>query len=397
MQNQIICCEFQTINWNVIEKCFYTCVVQDKLIHPNVDLKLIGCHWHGKCDKNVNFLNFLNCNITKIPKNLSKTFPNLKGIQIFNSNLKNIRREDLKEYSYCKALFFAENKIEFLPGDLFKDMQHLEEISFVNNKIHVIEPELLDGLNKLIYINLSGNMSINNMFDAIQPENATLDELKKEIKDNFSSSAYVKEIRQELNDLKTKHEELKSKNHVEMMNEIKNIISNEKFKDCTVKLRDEKFKANKFLLAARSPVLAEMIASNIDAEIFNLFNVSAEIFREILNFINTDELPTDDNIDFVQLFITVHELKIEKLKTFAIQKLIAKLNADNAFEMLDLSNEYEIKELRQKSFKEIKKMFGDGKLDENLATQKEKLAKLLKLKKEKDEIEAKIKDFIINQ
>lgn len=129
-----------------------------------------------------------------------------------------------------------------------------------------------------------------------------------------------------------------------------------------------------------------MIKNNIDAECLNLTDISTDIFRIILKFIYTDELPQSDTINFVHFFAAAGRLKIKKLKKFAANKLIDNLTEKNAIEMLFLANKYDDETLRQNSFNEIKKILSDVKISDDLAMEPEKLKKLLAVKKEKDEM-----------
>ena len=58
-----------------------------------------------------------------------------------------------------------------------------------------------------------------------------------------------------------------------------------KFKDFSIKIEDREFKVHKFLLAARSPTLAEMIKNNPDADELQLVDISVEIFEKILKYL----------------------------------------------------------------------------------------------------------------
>ncbi|CAG9811163.1 unnamed protein product [Chironomus riparius] len=118
-----------------------------------------------------------------------------------------------------------------------------------------------------------------------------------------------------------------------------------------------KVKIHKFLLAARSPILAEILKSNPEVENLNLVEISVEIFEIILKFLYTDELPGDNGTIVLHLFAAAEKLKIEKIKNFAGTKLINTIDQENALNILKLSNKYEHEELRQKSFNKVKKMY----------------------------------------
>ena len=85
------------------------------------------------------------------------------------------------------------------------------------------------------------------------------------------------------------------------------------------------------------------------------------------------------------MFAAAGKLKIDKLMSFAAEELVFQIDQENAFEILKLSNKYENEKLRQTSFKVIQNMFCYKKINENLATQPEKLQKFLDFKEKLDE------------
>lgn len=377
---QTIECKFFTAALGSLNLISYGCIIKSQIISEEVALELVGDHLAEKNDLDVAALLICDCSITRTPQGLAKKFPNLTVLGIFNSNLKQIEREDLKEYSKCIELDLCSNKIEYLPHNLLHDMKKsLEFINFNNNKIQIIHPNVFDGVKKLKYLDLSRNVCIDKVFDSTSDSgNATLKEIKAEIRKKFTHKVMAEKL-------------LSNSNHT-LCNDLKKIIqSSHEFKDFTIKIGDDEFKVHKLILAARSSVLKEMIQNNIDAKSLHLVDITVEIFREILNFIYTDELPTNENIDYEQLFIVTKRLNIELLMKNAAEKLITKVNADNALELLAISNKHNIDGLRRKSFNKIKKMLENESIDDNLATQIELLEEALKLKKEKENIDAQLK------
>jgi BTB/POZ domain len=156
-------------------------------------------------------------------------------------------------------------------------------------------------------------------------------------------------------------------------------IQNEKLKDFTIIVDNFEFKVHKFLLMARSPVIAEMIVKNPDASMLQLLDISKPTFEEVLKFIYDDTLPT--NIDITRdIFIISGRLKIEKLKNFAARKLINQVDEKNSFEMLVLANMYKHHGLRLRAFEELKKLFPEVELKQELAKEPEKVRMLLDTK-----------------
>ncbi|KAG5670668.1 hypothetical protein PVAND_000916 [Polypedilum vanderplanki] len=200
---------------------------------------------------------------------------------------------------------------------------------------------------------------------------------------------------QKINNLKLKvtetaddmsYENIKLKHEAVIFGDFKTVMDDNDFKDFTIKTEYEEFKAHKFVLAARSPIFARVFKDNIHAECLNLLDISTKIFREILHFIYTDDFPQSTEIDYIELFKASERLKIEKLKMFSVKKLINKITSENAFEILILSNKYGYDELRQKAFEEIKKYFDNEQIDDALATQPDKLKRLVEIKRMKNEL-----------
>lgn len=354
---QKVNCTFDHLNWSPYDQISYSCMVKNMLILENEEIQMIGKHIDGETNLTVEAIAFINCGISRVPRGLTITFPNLKKFEIKNSNLMRIVRGDLKEYARCKQLHFSNNQIIFLPGDLLDDCNELDVLCFGKNKIQKIGTDLYNKLKYLKYVNLSGSISRR---DEMSPE---------------------------------KTSDAKSKSGNGIYGDLNKIIRSDEFKDFTILVGEEKFKVHKFLLAARSQVLADIIKNNIHAECFNLVDISVEIFREILKFIYTDEL-SNDNIDFLHLFKAAEKLKIQNLSKLTIEKLIMKVNAENAFEMLTLSNKFNNEELRKKSFDEIKKFLGNESIDDRLAQKTDILEEIIKCKKEKDRMDAKLKDLM---
>ncbi|KAG5670628.1 hypothetical protein PVAND_000876 [Polypedilum vanderplanki] len=175
-------------------------------------------------------------------------------------------------------------------------------------------------------------------------------------------------------------------------------MQNEKLKDFKVFVDADKFNAHKFVLAARSPVFAEMIENNPDAESLNLVDVSPDIFHEIYNFMYTNEFPKTESVNFIHLLIASEKLKIKKLADFAANELTSKITNENAFELMSLGKKYNYEKLMKNSFEKIKKLFDGEQIDEGLVNKPEKLKKLLDLKMEKirylNELEEKFKSVL---
>jgi len=326
-------------------KCdeFYHCLVTDwQQIPENQELNFTGQHESGKTNMDVLYVEFRYCLVTKVPQGLTKIFPNLEVLEICDSKLKNICKNDLIEYKNLKQFRCEYNEVEFLPGDLFEGFENLEFINFYYNKLNFIEPNILDGLEKLKYVDFRTNI-IYGKCHSIIPKyscNATLEEVKLELFEKHpkkyklfqylrTENQLLKEsklkLETELDQEKLKNSELTDKLQAGFLNDLKAFTQGETTKDFQIQIGDHEFPVHKFLLAARSPTLAEILKNNPEVGNLNLVDISVEIFEIILKFLYTDELPGDDETNFLHLFAAARnqieqQIRSRSVKTRSIQR-----------------------------------------------------------------------------
>jgi len=304
---------------------------------------------------------FNECILTKVPRGLTKIFPNMQNLNILSSNLKNVNKMDLAEYKSMTSLNFSNNKIKYLPGDLLEGFKNLEIIGFPRNELKLVHPDILDGLDKLKHVNFRMNSGYTKCFSKIFAvwANATLEEVKDELIARYNKD-----------DLKDEDED---------QSEIQNFLkTDETFKDFTIAIAEHEFRVHKVVLASRSPTLAEVLTNNADVERLNLVGIPVEIFKKILHFFYTDELPTDEGTNFLDLFAAAGKLKVEEVMEYAVDKLINKIGEMNAFDVLKLSNKYKHDELRQAAFNKIKNDHPKIDFKDEWANDVEKLIKMIK-------------------
>ncbi|KAG5670649.1 hypothetical protein PVAND_000897 [Polypedilum vanderplanki] len=407
----------------------YICIVQNQ--PENFDISQViknTNHLENRNYSDVTAVYFENCILPTVPQGLTKLFPNLVYLIIDKCDFAYLRRESLTEYQNLKMLDMSGIKIPFLQGDVFDDLKSLETLDLHNCSIALIEPKVFDNLSNLKHIDLMENLCINKFFSAIEGEisDVTFDELKQELLENYrlkfnekiennlkedieylrlklaKKDKEYEELDQFVNDtimsseidlnnvykkcelLMAENAELKSK--LGFFEDIETVIKSDELKDFTIKTDYEEFKAHRFVLAARSSVFADMFKENIHAECLNLVDVTAKIFRVILDFIYKNKIPENEDVDFFKLLKACERLKIEKLKTFAAEKLINKVNNENALEVLTLSIKFGFEELQKKSFLIIKKFLSSDKIDDKLMNNPEKLKNLMEIVRKKNEI-----------
>jgi len=393
-------CTFEIITFS--DGYTFGCVIRDQQILEKKELKFVKQYDDGKSNSDVHCVKFEDCTVTRIPKGLTKVFPNMKILWITNSKLEKITKNDLLEYKNLQRFSSMKNDIEFLPDDLFEGFKNLEWIDFWQNKLKIIEPNILDGLENLKYVDFSNNPNFDMSFSTY-PENtsvATLEEVKCDLFEKYPNKykilKNVKDLKlkleAELDQEKLKNSELTDKLHTGFYNDIKIFTQEETTKDFRIQIDAQEFPVHKFLLAARSPTMAEILKNNPEVENLNLVDISVEIFEIILKFLYTDELPGDNGTNFLQLFATTAKLKIGELKKFAATKLLDMIDEENAIEVLKLSNKYEHEELRQKSFIKIKEMYPKCDFKDSYKTRFDLMIKIIEQFKKYEEAIRKLEE-----
>ncbi|KAG5670669.1 hypothetical protein PVAND_000917 [Polypedilum vanderplanki] len=331
-------------------KWIYTCYIENQKINANAEIEMIGLHKQGLLNKNVFIVILENCKLSRIPQGLKSIFPNMEVLQIVKSNLPHIDRKDLKEYETLKQFYFCFNPIRFLLDDLLLDMKSLEFFTVRGSMLEFVEPNILNGLSKLKYANFNECGFMNLRFNSIQPEanDVSLEELKDEL-----HSKYEDYVRKKMLDNKQQQ----MLNDFEFIFNLKRVMQNENFKDFKVVVGLEEFKVHKFVLAACSPVFAEMIENNTEAESLKLVDIPPEIFCVIYNYIYLKKFPNPRNCNLIHLLVACKRLKIKKLAEFAAKELENVINLENAIELLALGNKYGYEDLKRKSFVKVKEIF----------------------------------------
>ncbi|CAG9811196.1 unnamed protein product [Chironomus riparius] len=440
----VINCDFQNVFYQHCGNQM-TCLVENQQLPENKVIEFYIRNGRRIPKNSVTFVKFNNCNVTKVPNGITTVFVNLKVLNIFNSKLKKISKEDIAEYRNLEQFFCQENEIEFLPGDLFDGFVNLIYVTFWGNKLKVIEPNILDGLVNLKHASFQKNVNYNCYYSTypIFPHGISLADMKAELYEKFQKRFKffedMKESLEELNETATnlKKSELKwTYKYLELDNKVMNLnktiqdlqesekklkselahqrlqqtqprgqspnpgpnltidirafIQEEATKDFQITIDGQNFPVHKFLLAARSPTLAEILKNNPEVESLNLVDISVETFEMILKFLYTDELPGDDGTNFFHLFTAAGKLKIEKLLKFAGSKIINEINQENALTIFTISASFGLNDLKQKSFHFIKIKYKKINIKDYWIHNPETLIKIIEKFKKKEEA---VKEF----
>jgi len=380
---------------------YYVCTVMDQTVSSFCELKFVGRHTGNKSNVDVNEVQFGRCKMSKIPRGLMKIFPNIKDLNIWGSTLKAVDKNDLMEYRLLERIDLSDNQLEFLPGDIFEGFINIEEISFNGNLLKIVEPNILDGLHKLKFVDFGSNPNYTKIY-SVYPEykpNASLAGVKTELNYVFSrniklyKSTVIRNYENEMYYMYDKEQPQPERNFVY---DVYKYSRNDRFRDFMIKIGDHEFNVHKFLLAARSPTMAEIIHNNPHEEKLNLIDISVPTFEIILKFIYNDEFPLED-VDFVNLFAAAGLLNIKDLMNFSARHILKKINDQNALDVLRLSNKYQQNELRQKAFNEIRKKYTKITFKDKLASEPENVVKLIeRFRKKEEAIKRLEEDFEIH-
>ncbi|KAL7013148.1 hypothetical protein ACKWTF_015219 [Chironomus riparius] len=410
------------------DKSYYSCVIKNQVIPDNCELILTGQHKYGKTNKDVIYVEFGRCTITKVPRGLKRIFPNMTMLWFCGGQIKKLSKDDFVEYRNLERFHCSKNEVEFLPGDLFEDTRNLDWICIEENKLKVVEPNILEGLDKLIYVSVQNLPEFSECFTVEDPQGLSLAGLKRNLMQkyvNYSRSlknseeelrnevqqlkdakadleqqnASIKEInanlQSELEQEKLKNSQLLVVPQNKFLDDLKAFSQDETTKDFKIIIEDQEFPVHKFILAARSPTLAELFKANPAIENLNLVDISVEIFDKILKFLYTDELPGDDGTNFLHLFAAAGKLKIQELKELSATKLIDRFKKNNVLEIFKLSNKYEHEELRKEAFAKLKAYYQNYKFKDEWIARPEVVEKAIEqYKKAEDEIRKLENDFV---
>lgn len=358
----------------------YACHVFDKLIsEEKVIKKFNGTHEIRRFEEkeltndDVNEFQCQDCYIPRVPYGLSMHFKFLKSLRMNSCQLSEIHSCDLRGMENLINLDLSNNFLVFLPGNLLVHTKKLEEINFSNNSIKFIEPEIFHDFHNLRVANFKENSDFDIKFD-FWSDFKTFEDFKVAFKEICLTS-----MEQKLKEENQKIKILRNKPVKELIDEINEILLDDSTTDFTIKVGENNFKVHKLIFMARSKLFAETIRNNPKADQMELKEISKETFEEVLSFVYFDNSPAD-SANLVEVFSTAGKLEIQGLLELTAKNLMKKIDHENAFDILILSNVYNHDELRMKAFEMIKKMFPGHNLKDDLAKYPGKLIHLMEVR-----------------
>jgi len=337
----------------------------------NKELTFYGKDIDESCHEHRRAIRFENCVMKKLPKGLSKIFPNLEYLSVIYCGLEEISKEDLSGFKELKVLKVKNNELTSLPDNLFEENGEITHISFRRNKLIQVGGNILKPLIKLKSADFRDNLNINYLFKGCG-------HVRK------SPSEHIFKLTEKsLNRLEVKIKKTECCSFPcsgGLNDDIDKLISTDEFKDFKILINGTEFNVHKFLFIARSPVLKELMKQDPVANSVTLEQIPVEIFKNILDFVYDNKFPSDDVV--LETYAAAAKLQIQELKDYTASRLITLLNDDNALKILFMANEYKNSELKLIAFGHIRGFFPDKKLKSELANNPEAVRKLIAAKKE---------------
>lgn len=156
-------CIYTIEDWVILDKV-YGCTVGALKVKEGDDTVVSASknHIKGKTSKDVETLNIENATLHTIPKNIEKSFPNLKALRISKAQLRTVKSDDFKPFPALRVLCLWANELTTLDGNLLINNPNLEFINFGSNGIQHVGPKFFEPMPKLIAAYFEENACINN-------------------------------------------------------------------------------------------------------------------------------------------------------------------------------------------------------------------------------------------
>jgi hypothetical protein len=149
-------CEFRANNSYSLIGEVYTCHVMSIDFSDETELaSYTGSHHQEKSNNDVKMLSigFYGGKVDQppsalplIPKETSKTFPNLIGVNFKDFNILPLTGDELKDFPDFEWILIMDTNLERIPGNLFAENRYVKLMNFENNKIKRVGDGLLDKL-----------------------------------------------------------------------------------------------------------------------------------------------------------------------------------------------------------------------------------------------------------
>ena len=142
----------------------------------------------------------------------------------------------------------------------------------------------------------------------------------------------------------------------QLVEDLGTLLENKTNSDVQFMVNKEKISAHRNILAARSPVFADLLRQKIQenkTKTIKIHDVQPGVFNELLQFIYTGQCEVAHFAE--QLMIAANKYEIQELKEMCEKALQKKLVLDNAVHLLDFSETYQATKLKESALVFIKK------------------------------------------
>ncbi|XP_057324131.1 speckle-type POZ protein-like [Microplitis mediator] len=132
-----------------------------------------------------------------------------------------------------------------------------------------------------------------------------------------------------------------------MVDDYRKLYKNKKNTDVTIVVGNKEFQAHKQIIMARSPVLKSMITHALKEGLYskvNIEDISPEIFKQVLEYIYTDEVINLDD-DAFNLLEAARKYQLLSLEKFCEHSLCTTLRYGNVVKRLILADRHKAKQL----------------------------------------------------
>jgi BTB/POZ domain/Leucine rich repeat len=376
-------CEFEIYAWARTEVDYYGCgITEEPIIQPGTAIKaFIGEHQEGFTNFDVEMISFLEkISIEYLPRGLSKIFPNLKALDIDSCGLKKITRNDLTGLENLEAFCINNSKLRSLPSDLFEGMTKLKEISLCDNKLEFLSSQLLEAIagNQLERVDFRSNTKIDAFYQPGEEGSvASLQELMEIIDKDCESPE---------NDEDEEEEFMRS-----FAAGFKDLWTTKDFSDFRIiggfDGSSKEFAVHKIVLATQSDVFAAVLKNDNMKEAqtgtMTIDDFSADTVEGMLQFMYTGQIK---KLVAMDLYAIASRYHVKNLKSRTEKIMLRNIDETNALEVFGLGHQYNSIKMKLAAFEEIKKMFPNTPLRDELMTKPENLKEIVNAGRERKKI-----------
>lgn len=142
------------------------------------------------------------------------------------------------------------------------------------------------------------------------------------------------------------------------LSNISNMLGDPTFSDFTFVVGKKEFKVHMNILAAASPYWHNMFTTGLEEakkKKCTIETFTPETFEQVLRYIYCSEIPENLNVIVKPLYEAAHYYMIESLKQICEQEIHESLSKDNALEIFEWVQKYDLENLKMEAWMIIKR------------------------------------------